>query len=348
MIELSQKIIDLIQQARLLVVRTTNTAMIYTYFSVGKMIVDEWQQGKQKAAYGVQLLEKVSSDLTHTLGKGFSVDNLENMRKFYLVFKNQILISENTSRILENRLISETASRNLPSQFLSWSHYVFLSKVDNDLERKFYEIESLQNSWGLKELKRQFNTGLYERLALSRDKQKVLELSEKGHIIETSSDVIKDPLVLEFLGLEEKTGYSETELETAIINQIETFMLELGKGFFFGGRQVRFTYDEEHYRVDLVFYNRILRCFVLVDLKIGKLSHQDLGQMQMYVNYYDRFEKHEGENPTIGIVLCKLKNQAMVEMTLPKGNNQIFASKYQTIIPDKEQFIKILKQYDEK
>jgi len=261
---------------------------------------------------------------------------------------NQILISENPSRILENHLISETASRKLPSQFLSWSHYVFLSKLDNDLERKFYEIESLQNSWGLKELKRQFNAGLYERLALSRDKQKVLELSEKGHFIETSLDVIKDPLVLEFLGLEEKAGYSETELETAIINQIETFMLELGKGFFFGGRQVRFTFDEEHYRVDLVFYNRILRCFVLVDLKIGKLSHQDLGQMQMYVNYYDRFEKHEGENPTIGIVLCKLKNKAMVEMTLPEGNNQIFASKYQTIIPDKEQFLKILKQYDEK
>jgi predicted nuclease of restriction endonuclease-like (RecB) superfamily len=348
MIELSQKIIELIEQARKLVVRTTNTAMIYTYYSVGKMIVEEWQQGSQKAAYGTQLLEKVSLDLTHTFGKGFSVDNLENMRKFYLVYMNQILISENPSRILENHLISETASRKLPSQFLSWSHYVFLSKLDNDLERKFYEIESLQNSWGLKELKRQFNAGLYERLALSRDKQKVLELSEKGHFIETSLDVIKDPLVLEFLGLEEKAGYSETELETAIINHIETFMLELGKGFFFGGRQVRFTFDEEHYRVDLVFYNRILRCFVLVDLKIGKLSHQDLGQMQMYVNYYDRFEKHEGENPTIGIVLCKLKNKAMVEMTLPEGNNQIFASKYQTIIPDKEQFLKILKQYDEK
>jgi predicted nuclease of restriction endonuclease-like (RecB) superfamily len=347
MIELSKKIIDLIEQARKLVVRTTNTAMIYTYYSVGKIIVEEWQQGKQKAVYGTQLLEKVSADLTKTFGKGFSVDNLENMRKFYLVYSAQIFISENPSRILENHLVSEMASRKLPSLFLSWSHYVFLSKVENEAERKFYEIEALTNNWGLKELKRQFNTGLYERLALSRDKQKVLELSEKGHIVETSSDVIKDPLVLEFLGLEEKAGYSETELETAIINQIETFMLELGKGFFFGGRQVRFTFDEEHYRVDLVFYNRILKCFVLIDLKIGKLSHQDLGQMQMYVNYYDRFEKHEGENPTIGIVLCKLKNKAMVEITLPNDNNQIFATQYQTIIPDKQQFLNILKQYDE-
>ncbi len=293
------------------------------------------------------MLEKVSVDLTKTLGKGYSVDNLENMRKFYLVYIDQIQISENPSRILENHLISETASRKLPSQFLSWSHYVFLSRVENNAERKFYEIESLANSWGIKEMKRQFNTSLYERLALSRNKQKVLELSEKGHIIETSQDVIKDPLVLEFLGLEEKTGYSETELETAIINQIEKFMLELGKGFFFGGRQVRFTFDEEHYKVDLVFYNRILKCFVLIDLKIGKLAHQDLGQMQMYVNYYDRFEKAEDENPTIGIVLCKLKNQALVELTLPEDNNQIFTSKYQTILPDKQQFLNILKQYDE-
>lgn len=244
-------------------------------------------------------------------------------------------------------MISENLSRKLPNQFLSWSHYVFLSRVDNEAERKFYEIEALQNNWGLKEIKRQFNTGLYERLALSRDKDKILELSQEGQVIQNSSDVIKDPLVLEFLGIEEKTEYSETELESAIINQIEKFMLELGKGFFFGGRQVRFTFDEEHYRVDLVFYNRILKCFVLIDLKIGKLAHQDLGQMQMYVNYFDRFEKQESENPTIGIILCKLKNQSMVEITLPAGNKQIFASKYQTIIPDKKEFINLLKQYDE-
>ena len=191
-------------------------------------------------------------------------------------------------------------------------------------------------------MERQFNSGLFERLALSKNKEGILELAKKGQIIAKAQDVLKEPLILEFLGLEEKIEYSENELESAIINQIEKFILELGKGFFFGGRQVRFTFDEEHYRVDLVFYNRILQCFVLLDLKIGKLTHQDLGQMQMYVNYYDRFEKSETENPTIGIILCKDKNKSLVEITLPKNNNQIFASKYQTVLPSKEDFQKLL------
>jgi predicted nuclease of restriction endonuclease-like (RecB) superfamily len=218
--------------------------------------------------------------------------------------------------------------------------------VENENERKFYEIEALQNSWGLKELKRQFNTGLFERIALSRDKEKVRELSEKGHIVEKTEDIIKDPLILEFLGLEEKAGYSETELETAIINQIEKFMLELGKGFFFGGRQVRFTFDEDHFFVDLVFYNRLLRCFVLIDLKIGKLKHQDLGQMQMYVNYYDRYVKLEDENPSIGIILCKDKHDTKVEISLPLNQNQLFASKYKTVIPSKDELKSILTSYE--
>jgi len=346
MIELSKKIIELIENAKKFVLKTTNTTMIFTYYSVGKMIVEEWQQGKHKAEYGTQLLEKVSADLTQTIGKGFSVDNLENMRKFYLVYIHQIQISETGSRKLENRLISENSSRKLPSQFLSWSHYVFLSRVENENERKFYEIEALQNSWGLKELKRQFNTGLFERIALSRDKEKVRELSEIGHIIEKTEDIIKDPLILEFLGLEEKAGYSETELETAIINQIEKFMLELGKGFFFGGRQVRFTFDEDHFFVDLVFYNRLLRCFILIDLKIGKLKHQDLGQMQMYVNYYDRYVKLEDENPTIGIILCKDKHDTMVKISLPLNQNQLFASKYKTVIPSKDELKSILTSYE--
>jgi predicted nuclease of restriction endonuclease-like (RecB) superfamily len=342
MIELSNRIIELIENARKHVVKTTNTTMIFTYFSIGKMIVEEFQSGKEKAGYGAQLLDKVSVDLTKKLGKGFSVDNLENMRKFYLSYMNQIKISENPSRILENFIIPETDSRKLPNQFLSWSHYVFLSRIDNVLERKFYEIEALQNNWGIKEMKRQFNTGLYERLVLSRNSEKVLELSKKGQLIETVYDVIKEPLVLEFLGLEEKYEYSETELETAILNQIEKFMLELGKGFFFGGRQVRFTFDEDHYFVDLVFYNRLLRCFVIIDLKIGKLTHQDLGQMQMYVNYYDRFEKSEAENPTIGIVLCKHHNKSVVEITLPKDNTQLFAAQYQTILPSKAELLKLI------
>lgn len=229
---------------------------------------------------------------------------------------------------------------------LSWSHYLLLMKIKNDKERNFYEIESFQNKSKLKELQRQYNSALYERLALSKDKNQVKELAAKGQIIEQPKGVIKDPFILEFLGLEEKPFYSETELETAIINEIEKFILELGKGFFFGGRQVRFTFDEEHYRIDLEFYNRLLQSFVLVDLKIGKLTHQDLGQMQMYVNYYDRFVKSENENPTIGIILCKNKNQSLVEITLPKENKQIFAPKYQMILPDKAALTELLNHYE--
>ncbi len=343
---LSKKIIELIESARDFVVRNTNTTMVITYFSIGKMIVEELQNGKEKSIYGSKLLEFVSKDLQSQLGKGFSVDNLENMRKFYLCYQEQFIISENSSRNLTNRLISENDSRKFPSHFLAWSQYVFLSKIANNEERKFYEIEALQNNWGIKQLRRQFDSGLFERLVLSKNKTNILELSQKGQVLEKPQDLIKEPFVLEFLGLEQKNEYSETDLETAIINEIETFMLELGKGFFFGGRQVRFTFDEEHYQVDLVFYNRFLQCFVLIDLKIGKLSHQDLGQMQMYVNYYDRFVKSDSEDKTIGIILCKDKSKSLVEITLPENNNQIFATKYQTILPSKDSLQKILNHYE--
>jgi predicted nuclease of restriction endonuclease-like (RecB) superfamily len=217
-------------------------------------------------------------------------------------------------------------------------------RIENENERNFYEIEAANNNWSLRELDRQFDSGLYERLILSRNKEAVKQLAEKGQIIEKPSDIIKDPYILEFVGLPEKAIYSESKLENQLITELETFLLELGKGFTFVGRQVRFTFDEEHFRVDLVFYNRLLRCFVLIDLKIGKLKHQDLGQMQMYVNYYDRFVKTDDENKTIGIILCKDKKDTLVEITLPEGNNQIFASRYQTILPSKEE----LKQLIEK
>jgi predicted nuclease of restriction endonuclease-like (RecB) superfamily len=226
---------------------------------------------------------------------------------------------------------------------LSWSHYLFLMRIKDEAERQFYEVEAFQNQWTLKELERQFNTGLFERLAIVKNKSEILRLAKEGQIVEHPEDLMKDPLILDFLGLENRSGYTETELETAIINQIEKFMLELGKGFFFGGRQVRFSFNEEHYFVDLVFYNRFLKCFVLIDLKIGKLKHQDLGQMQMYVNYYDRFVKQEDENNTIGIVVCKTKEDAIVEITLPENNRQVFASQYETILPRKKQFIELLK-----
>ena len=217
-------------------------------------------------------------------------------------------------------------------------------RIDNINERHFYEIEAAKNNWSLAELKRQYDSSLYERVALSTDKDKVYRLALEGQVIESPQDAVKDPYVLEFLGLPELPAYSETELESRIIDHLQQFLLELGTGFAFIGRQVRFTFDEEHFIVDLVFYNRLLRCFVLFDLKIGELKHQDIGQMQMYVNYYDRKVKLPDENPTIGIILCKDKNNAVVEMTLPEDNSQIFASKYQTVLPSKEDLQRLLEE----
>ena len=227
---------------------------------------------------------------------------------------------------------------------LSWSHYVKLSRISDSDERKFYEIEAVKNNWSLRELERQFDSALYTRLSLSRDKDKVLELSQKGQIIEKPQDLIKDPYILEFIGLPEQSSYSENELEEKLISKLENFLLKLGNGFTFVGRQKRISFDEQHFYIDLVFYNRLLKCFVLIDLKIGKLKHQDIGQMQMYVNYYDREMKLDDENKTIGIVLCQEKNQSLVEYTLPEDNEQIFASTYKTVLPSKEEFIKILKE----
>ena len=218
---------------------------------------------------------------------------------------------------------------------LSWSHYVLLLTIKNPEERSFYEMEAAQAGWSLPELKRQTASCLYERLALSKDKKDVRRLADEGQVIVKPEDMLKEPYVLEFLGLDEKAGYSESDMETAIIDQLERFLRELGKGFLFEARQKRFTFDEDHFFVDLVFYNRLLRCYVIIDLKLEKLSHQDLGQMQMYVNYFDRFVKTPDENPTIGILLCKKKKDAIVELTLPKDAN-IHAREYQLYLPSKE------------
>jgi len=340
--QLYAQIVGLLQAARENVIHTVNRTMVLTYFEIGRMIVEEEQNGKERADYGKALLKELSHQLTNEFGKGFSVDNLENMRRFYLVYKN----SETLSRISKNQ-ISEAPLRkstaSAPENLnLSWSHYLTLIRIENDDERSFYEIESRNNNWSVRELKRQFDSGLFARLALSRDKKQVKELSEKGLVIEQPKDVIKDPYILEFLGLPERSFYTESELEQEIIDKLEHFLLELGNGFAFVGRQVRFTFDEEHFRIDLVFYNRLLKCFVLIDLKIGKLKHQDLGQMQMYVNYYDRFVKLDDENKTIGIILCRDKKDAIVEITLPENNQQVFASKYELVLPSKEQLKKLI------
>lgn len=326
--DIYEEIKILLKSARENIISNVNSTMTKTYFLIGKRIVEEEQKGNERAEYGENLIKNLSKKLTEEFGKGFSKRNLWQMKQFYLAYSKVQTVS---------------------AQFkLSWSHYLILMRMENIDERNFYEIEALENNWSLRELRRQIDSALYERLALSRDKDKIKSLALKGQILEKPEDMVKDPYILEFLGLEEKNSYSENELETAIINNLEKFIMELGKGFLFQGRQVRFTFDEEHYFIDLVFYNRLLKCFVLIDLKIGKLKHQDLGQMQMYVNYYDRFVKLPDENKTIGIIICKEKNDTLVKMTLPEDNQQIFASRYMTILPSKEDFKKIINNTDEK
>lgn len=334
-----ENISEVLVQARKNAKTAVNLSMVYAYYEIGRMIVEEEQRGEQRAAYGTQLLKELSTYLTKNYGKGFSVANLKNVRQFYKVYsKDQI--GETVFSQFEN-LPTVSSGRKF---YLSWSHYLKLMRIDNIDERHFYEIESIKNDWSLSELKRQYNTSLYERLALSTDKDRIYRLAIEGQTVETPKDAVKDPYVLEFLGLKELPEYSESELESRIIDHLQQFLLELGTGFAFIGRQVRFTFDEEHFMVDLVFYNRILRCFVLFDLKIGELKHQDIGQMQMYVHYYDRKVKLPDENPTIGIVLCRDKNNAVVEMTLPEDNTQIFASKYETVLPSKEALQKLLEE----
>jgi predicted nuclease of restriction endonuclease-like (RecB) superfamily len=348
---------ELIKDSRKKIIQTVNTTMVYTYFEIGRLIVEHFQDGKDRASYGKQVLKSLSEQLTDEFGKGFSEDNLTNMKNFYLTYSISETLSiksvkeksETPSRkSISSKLSSEsenTKSRTLSAEFvLSWSHYVFLMRIDNPDERQFYEIETFENNWSLRELKRQFDSSLYERLALSRDKAGVKALSQKGQLIDKPKDIIKDPYILEFLGLPENERYSESELENRIISKLEHFLLELGKGFTFVARQKRITYNEKHFFIDLVFYNRLLKAFVIIDLKIGEIKHQDLGQMQMYVNYYDREVKLEDENKTIGIIICKQKDNAVVEMTLPEDNEQIFASKYNLILPDKQELKKLIEE----
>jgi predicted nuclease of restriction endonuclease-like (RecB) superfamily len=345
----------IISQARSLVRRNINSLQVVSNYLIGKRLVESEPQGKKRAEYGKNTLKQLSAELTQEFGRGYSATNLEYMRKFYRTYNPVVEpISQTASEKLYSGKqkpqtaseelslvqISRTVSVKLP---LSWSHYLFLMGISNQEERRFYEIESANEGWSLRELKRQFDTSLYERLALSKDKDGVKMLSEQGQLVEKHTDVIKNPLVLEFLGFEEHYRYSETDLETAIIDKLEHFLLELGKGFLFEARQKRFSFDEEHFFVDLVFYNRLLRCYVIIDLKIGELKHQDLGQMQMYVNYFDRYVKLEDEQPTIGIILCKKKKDSLVEITLPEGAN-IHATKYQTYLPNKEELKRQLEE----
>jgi predicted nuclease of restriction endonuclease-like (RecB) superfamily len=318
----------LIEQARKHVGRTTDLTMCVTYFEIGRMIKEEEQGGESRAQYGKKLLAELSAFLSDKFGKGFSETNLRNARKFYQIYAppiQQAMSAEWTDQ----------KQQTLSAEFkVSWSHYLILMRIENEQERRFYEIEAAKEQWSVKHLSRQVGSSLYERLALSRNQEGVMRLANAGQTVEKTQDILKNPIVLEFLGLEEKSEYSESELEQRLIDNLQKFLLELGKGFLFEARQKRFTFDEQHFFVDLVFYNRLLQCYVIIDLKTDELKHQDLGQMQMYVNYFDRYVKQDFEKPTVGILLCKKQNDSVVELTLPENSN-IYASKYSLYLPDK-------------
>jgi len=352
---------ELIVSARNAAASTVNTLQVRTNFEIGRRIVEHVQKGEKRAEYGSELLKDLSARLTEEFGRGFSRSNLEYMRKFFLVWSDRApqisqqpigklgleriqqqptvklpLLEEGQSTTDRSGHVPtpEPAAQKYPFT-LSWTHYIILLTIKDPDERRFYEIEATNEGWSVPELKRQKASAVYERLALSRDKDGIRKLATEGQIITRPEDVLKEPLVLEFLGMEEKSGYSESDLETGIIDHLEQFLLEMGKGFLFEARQKRFTFDEDHFFVDLVFYNRLLRCYVIIDLKLDKLTHQDLGQMQMYVNYFDRHVKLPEENPTIGLLLCKSKKDAVVELTLPDDAN-IHAREYQLYLPSKE------------
>lgn len=298
------------QQAAL----SVNTILVQTYWLIGQHIVDFEQKGNEKAAYGTQLFERLSKDLTQTYGKGFSRSNLIYMRKFYLSFP-----------------ISETLSH-----LLGWSHYFEILKADSELEIEFYSKQCEKENWSVRELKRQMKSMLFHRLAMSKDKEGVLKLSQKGIEIQKAEDIIKDPFVLEFLNIPQQHQYLESELEEKLVSNLQSFLLELGKGFAFISRQYKITLGGKHYFVDLVFYHRILKCFVLIDLKRGEVEHNDIGQMNMYLNYFRKEENTEGDNEPIGIVLGAYKDHVLVEYATENISNQLFVSKYQLYLPDKK------------
>ena len=342
--DLCRNSIELVEYARSIAARQINLVQLMTFYAIGRWIVEVEQQGESRAKYGRQIIKNLSEAMNTQFGRGFSVDTLENARKFYLTYQDRI--SETVFRkfaVEKSETVFRFFEETLPFT-LPWSHYLLLMRIKDENERKFYEIEATQSGWSIRTLQRQYHSSLYERLALSREKGEVLRLASEGNIVTRPQDIVKQPTVLEFLGLDEKARFVESDLETAIINKLQKFLLELGKGYLFEARQKRFTHREENFYVDLVFYNRLLRCYVLIDLKIDKLTHQDLGQMLMYVHYYDRYEKLPDENPTIGILLCKEKNDALVEITLPENSN-IYASEYQLYLPDKKELQKKLKEW---
>ena len=352
---LFERISSLIDQARTYAISAVKIAEVKTRYEVGRYIFEDEQQG-ERAKYGEQVLKQLSARLMERYGADWTYDTLVRCRKFYQAYANASIVATplpqlgNQGEAPDSKQVADcgngVATIQLPRFILSWSHYLILMRIENIEARSFYELECAQQQWSVKQLSRQVGSSLYERLALSRKKDEVMRLAQEGQTVEKPEDIIKNPLTLEFLGLKPETVYTESKLENAIISKMQQFLLELGKGFLFEARQKRFTFDERNFYVDLVFYNRLLKCYVLIDLKTGDLTHQDLGQMQMYVNYYDRYVKQDFENPTIGILLYSEKSYALVELTLPKDSN-VYASQYSLYLPDKALLQRKLKEWRE-
>ncbi|MDR3285841.1 MAG: PDDEXK nuclease domain-containing protein [Prevotellaceae bacterium] len=313
---------DIITTSRIAAIRSVDFSRVMMYWRLGERILVEEQQGKERAEYGSYLLQNLATAIEPEFGSGFTVRQLERARQFYRTYQ---------------------IASAVRSQF-NWYQYRLLIQIDSNDKREYYELEALHNAWTGRELERQINSGLYERLLLSNDKQSVLEVARRERLPEHPSEIIKDPMVLEFLGLKSKASYYEKDLESELITHLQDFLLELGNGFSFVARQKRIQIEEDEFFADLVFFNRLLRCFVVVEIKTHKITHEDIGQLQMYVNYYDRTEKMPEENPTIGILLCANKNNTLVKFSLPEDNKTIMTSKYQLYLPTEAQLLTELKR----
>ena len=327
--EIVKEIREIIDSSRANAVRSVDFCRVQMYWQIGRRIVEEEQGGKARAEYGKGLIKNLAKELEPEYGSGFSFRQLNFARQFFLTFPKV---------------------NALRSQF-NWTQYRTLIQIADKDKREYYELEAANNCWTARQMKRQIDSMLYERLLLSNDKEAVLAMARKEKLPETSQEIVKDPMVLEFLGLEKKGHYYESDLETELINHLQEFILELGNGFTFVARQKRIQIEDDEFFIDLVFYNRLARRFVIFELKTGEATHQDLGQLQMYVNYYDRVEKLAEENPTIGILLCTAKNDTLVKMTFPADNNTIVASKFQLYLPSEQQLIaeveKVKKEWEE-
>lgn len=334
---LLKEVSTLIEEARRKTVRQVNTIITETYWKIGGLIIKEEQKGKKRADYGERLIKRLSKDLTARFGRGFTASNLWNMRQFYCTY---------TKLYAAGRASEQNKKLYALRRELSWTHFRILMRVEDERARQFYEIETAENTWSTRELERQISSMFFERLSLSRDKRKVKQLAKKGQIIEKPEDTIKNPYVLEFLGLPQKHYYSESELEQKLIEHLQDFVLELGKGFTFVGRQKRITIDNDHYYIDLVFYHRILRCLVLIDLKVGKLDHKDVGQMNFYLNYIKAKERLTNENPPVGIILCTEygRSRVFVEYALGGLSNKLFVAKYKLYLPSKKELEQEIKR----